>query len=231
MLKISVIIPTLNEAAQIQMVLNALAPWRAAGHEIIVVDGGSRDNTVALAGPLADVLLHSAPGRARQMNLGAAQATGELLLFLHADSLLPVDAEPAVLEAIEKQERLWGRFDVRLSGHHPLLTVVAALMNLRSCLSGIATGDQAIFVRREVFERIGAYPPIALMEDIALSRRLKRLGRPACVHSPLLSSSRRWESRGILRTIALMWWLRLAYFLGADPKRLARWYRDARESG
>lgn len=231
MLKISVIIPTLNEAAHIRTVLNALAPWREGGHEIIVVDGGSRDDTEALARPLVDELLHSAPGRARQMNCGAVRATGELLLFLHADSLLPQDAEQAVLEAIEKQGCLWGRFDVRLSGRHPLLAVVALLMNLRSCLSAIATGDQAIFVRREVFERIGAYPPIALMEDIALSRRLKRLGRPACVHSPLLSSSRRWESRGILRTIALMWWLRLAYFLGVDPKRLARWYRDARESG
>jgi rSAM/selenodomain-associated transferase 2 len=217
--KLSIIIPTLNEAVQIRAALEALAPLRGSGHEVIVADGGSADGTVRLAEPLCDRLAVSASGRAVQMNAGARYATGEALIFLHADTRLPPDADLLVADAVK--DRLWGRFDVDIEGRHPLLRVVAGAMNLRSRLTGIATGDQAIFVRRDAFT---GFPEIALMEDIAFSREMKRRGAPACLRERVSTSGRRWESRGVLRTIVLMWRLRLLYFLGARPERLARLY-------
>ena len=221
---IAIVLPVLNEEAQVAVCLRALQPLREQGCELIVADGGSRDRTLALAEPLADRLVSSPRGRAAQMNAGARQASGEILWFLHADSLPPPDAASLIRVALADPGRHWGRFDVRLSGRQPLLRVVETLMNLRSRLTGIATGDQGIFVRRALFERIGGYPAIALMEDIALCRRLKTYGRPVCLRQRLQTSSRRWERDGISRTILLMWRLRLAYFLGADPARLARIY-------
>jgi rSAM/selenodomain-associated transferase 2 len=159
------------------------------------------------------------------MNAGAGAAQGAVLWFLHADTLPPPQAGTLLLDGLARSGRDWGRFDVRLSGAHPLLRVVEWLMNLRSRLTGIATGDQGMFVRREVFERLGGFPDIELMEDIALSRALKRLGVPLCLDTPLQCSSRRWEQGGIVRTILLMWSLRLAYALGMSPTRLLRWYR------
>jgi rSAM/selenodomain-associated transferase 2 len=221
---VSIIIPTLNEAGQIVATLQALQPLRAAGQEVIVVDGGSSDDTVALARPLADTL-PSPRGRSRQMNAGAAQARGDILLFLHADTTLPQHALPAMLDGLSHSGRAWGRFDVRLSGRQAMLRVIERMMNWRSRVTGIATGDQAMFVRREVFQAVGSFPDIALMEDIALSRTLKRTcGAPLCLSTPVVTSSRRWEEHGILRTMLLMWRLRLAYFLGASPARLARLY-------
>lgn len=227
MSRISTILPVLNEEAHIITCLNALQSLRGPDGELIVVDGGSRDRTVALAEPLADRVIGSSRGRATQMNAGARQASGDILWFLHADSLPPPDAATLIPAALAQPDRDWGRFDVRLSGRHPLLRVVEILMNARSRLTDIATGDQGLFVRREVFERVGGYPPIPLMEDIALSRLLKRHSRPACLRQRLTVSSRRWESNGLLRTILLMWRLRLAYFFGADPERLARIYYRA----
>jgi len=191
-------------------------------HEIIVVDGGSNDATQAQVGNRA-MLISSRAGRAIQLNTAAQIATGELLLFLHADSRLPPPALNALLLAANAGAQ-WGRFDLRLSGHHPMLRIVEKLVNWRSRLSGIATGDQGIFVRQELFSQLGGYPPIPLMEDIALCRQLKKIIRPVCLQHPLTSSSRRWETRGIIRTILLMWWLRLAYFCGVSPQRLASWY-------
>ncbi|HEU0282595.1 MAG TPA: TIGR04283 family arsenosugar biosynthesis glycosyltransferase [Gallionella sp.] len=227
MKRISVIIPALNEAANIPNVLLALAPLRSRGHEVIVVDGGSSDGTAALATPLADRVLHASRGRALQMNAGARAAEGEMLWFLHADTLPPPNADELILQALAQGRRGWGHFDVRLSGTGALLRMVAFMMNRRSRLSGIATGDQGIFVRREVFEHAGGFPEISLMEDIALSRVLKRHSRPAHAAQGLVTSSRRWEQRGVWRTILLMWRLRLAYFLGADPRKLAGLYGDA----
>lgn len=221
---ISIILPVLNEEAHIVACLHVLQPLRGPESELIVVDGGSRDRTLTLAEPLADRVIAGSRGRAEQMNAGARQASGAILWFLHADSLPPPDAAILIRAALAQPNRHWGRFDVRLSGRHPLLRVVETLMNLRSRLTGIATGDQGTFVRREVFERVGGYPLIALMEDIALSRLLKRHSRPVCLRQRLTTSSRRWESSGILPTILLMWRLRLAYFFGADPDRLARIY-------
>jgi rSAM/selenodomain-associated transferase 2 len=230
MRSIAIIIPALNEAATLEATLRPLQSWRRAGHQLILVDGGSSDDTVSVARPLVDRVLGSAPGRALQMNLGAEAACGDLLLFLHADTRLPPEADRLILRAVE--HRRWGRFDVRLSGGHWLLRAVERMMNWRSCLSGIATGDQGIFVERELFERVGGFPELPLMEDIVLSKRLKRAaGRPACIHIPLVTSSRRWEQNGILRTILLMWRLRLAFFLGVPANRLARQYRYNQGAG
>lgn len=223
---LSIIIPTLNEAPGITSTLKALQAMRARGSEIILVDGGSQDGTPKLARPFVDRLLVAPRGRARQMNAGAAEAQGSVLLFLHADTLLPEDADHAVLSAVgdEANGRLWGRFDVNIDGSSPWLKVVACMMNLRSRLSGIATGDQAIFVTRAAFQAVGGFPDIPLMEDIALSKALKRLGPPVCLTARVSTSGRRWEQDGVWRTILLMWWLRLRYFFGADPHRLALEY-------
>jgi len=221
--KLSIIVPTLDEARDIVERLEALQRLRALGHEVIVADGGSRDGTPDLARPLADRVVLAPRGRASQMNAAARQASGSALLFLHADTRLPPEADSAVRAALAA--RTWGRFDVRIEARHPLLRVVALMMNLRSRLTGIATGDQAIFVRRDTFEALGGYAEIPLMEDVELTRRLRRAGRPACLRARVSTSGRRWESRGVLRTIVLMWRLRLAYFFGADPARLADRYR------
>lgn len=224
-MRLSIIVPVLDEAAGIERHLAALAPLRARGHEVIVVDGGSGDATVALSRPHADRIIIASRGRALQMNAGAAEARGEALLFLHADTSLPDGADELIGASIGTGDRVWGRFDVRITGRHPLLAVVAHLMNLRSRWTGIATGDQALFVRREAFARTGGFPAIALMEDIALSAALRRIGPPACLRACVVTSGRRWEKHGVVRTIAHMWRLRLAYFFGADPDRLARRYR------
>ena len=214
------IVPALNEAGRIGATLAALQPLRRAGHEVVVVDGGSDDGTAELAAAGCDRVVAARRGRALQMNAGARTATGDALVFLHADTRLPADAETMVLAALK--DHAWGRFDVRIEGRHRLLRLVACGMNLRSRLTGIATGDQAIFVRRDAF---AGFPEIALMEDIAFSKRMKRAGWPACLRARVTTSGRRWEQRGVLRTILLMWRLRLAYALGADPARLAERYR------
>jgi rSAM/selenodomain-associated transferase 2 len=221
---LSVVIPVLNEAHGIEATLHALAELQQRGVEVVVVDGGSADNTTRLARQHVSAVLTAPRGRARQMNAGAAQARGAVLLFLHADTQLPPDADRLVLGAIESGG-IWGRFDVRITGTAWMLRVVAALMNARSRWSGIATGDQAIFVRRDVFERLGGFPDQPLMEDIELSKRLRQAYRPACLRAKVATSGRRWESRGVWRTIFLMWCLRWRYWRGETPERLAEAYR------
>ncbi len=225
--KISVIIPVLNEANEINQCLTALLPMKKAGHEIIVVDGGSTDDTCDLANPSADQVITAARGRARQMNTGAAFASGDILLFLHADTRLPKQPDQLILAATANCTSFWGRFDVRLSGNLWLLRIVEAGMNFRSRMSGICTGDQAIFVNRELFKRVGGFDDIELMEDIALSRKLRKRIRPICLEDKLVTSSRRWETAGVLSTILKMWCLRLAYSIGFNPSRLARFYEQA----
>lgn len=226
-MKLSIIVPALNEAARVEATLASLAPMRARGHEVIVVDGGSSDATRSLAAPLADRVLPAPRGRASQMNAGAALARGDVHLFLHADSRLPESADRLVAEALESSGRAWGRFDVAIEGTHPMLPVIAWFMNARSRLTGIATGDQSMFVRRDAFARVGGFPALALMEDVALSKRLKTVSRPACVRARTLTSGRRWEANGVFRTMVLMWRLRLAFFFGASSERLARIYEGA----
>jgi rSAM/selenodomain-associated transferase 2 len=224
MATLSIIVPTLNEADGIVDALSALQTLRAHGAEVIVVDGGSEDGTADLAQPLCDRVLIASRGRAAQMNAGAALARGDILLFLHADTRLPPDADRLVAAGLATHDVAWGRFDVRIAGRHPLLPLIAVFMNLRSRLTGIATGDQAQFAERREFVAVGGFPNIPLMEDIALSRLLKRRGRPLCLSARATTSGRRWETKGVLCTIVLMWRLRLAFFLGADPTDLARRY-------
>jgi rSAM/selenodomain-associated transferase 2 len=224
MSKLSIIMPVLDEGEGIAAALDALAALRARGSEVIVVDGGSRDTTVQQARPRADRVILASRGRAAQMNAGAKQASSDVLLFLHADTRVPADVDHVVLKGLEGSGRVWGRFDIKIDGRAPVLAAVAWFMNLRSRLTGIATGDQAMFVRRGAFQAVGGFPAIALMEDIALCKRLKRVSRPLCLRELVTTSGRRWEKKGVLSTIILMWRLRLAYFFGADPKELARQY-------
>ncbi|MFA7416556.1 MAG: TIGR04283 family arsenosugar biosynthesis glycosyltransferase [Rhizobium sp.] len=220
MASMSIIVPVLNEAPCIAAMLEALGDLRAAGVEIIVVDGGSTDATVELASPLADHVLIASPGRACQMNAGTTVARGDILLFLHADTFLPTGAVDLVNHALNAVHS-WGRFDVRIEGRSAWLPVVATMMNWRSRLTGIATGDQAMFVSRAAIDAVGGFPDIPLMEDIALSRRLRKIGRPACLRAQVVTSGRRWEKNGFWKTIALMWRLRLRYFFAADARQLA----------
>jgi rSAM/selenodomain-associated transferase 2/rSAM/selenodomain-associated transferase 1 len=222
--RLSVVVPVLDEAPGIAATLAALTPLRATGHEVIVVDGGSHDDTVARARPLADRVIGAARGRASQMNAGAAIARHDVLLFLHADTRLPPGADAMIARAIESG-RHWGRFDVAIDGRSRWLPLISAAMNLRSRLTGIATGDQGMFVERGLFASVGGFPPIALMEDIELSSLLKRrAGRPASLRERVRTSGRRWDRDGAWRTIALMWKLRLAWLLGVDAGTLARRY-------
>ncbi len=223
-MKLSVVVPTLDEAPRLAAFLAPLTALRAAGHELIVVDGGSRDATLEIAAAHADRVLRAPRGRAAQMNTGATLATGDVLLFLHADCRLPERVAEVVAGSRDSGAR-WGRFDVALEGRSRMLPLVAALMNGRSRLTGISTGDQALFVQRTLFDAVGGFPPLALMEDVAMSRALKAVaGPPACLRERVIASGRRWDDEGAWRTIARMWALRFAYWRGEDTRELARRY-------
>ena len=226
-MRISIVVPALNEASVLAASLDALAPLRAGGHEVVVADGGSGDATVSIAQPRVDRVIAAPRGRAAQMNAGAAQTRGDVLLFLHADTRLPDDAPGAVERALAGGAQ-WGRFDVTIDGRARVLPLIAKMMNVRSRATGIATGDQAMFVSRAAFERVGGFPPIPLMEDIALSKTLRRVaGRPACLRQRVVTSGRRWDENGALATIAAMWRLRFDYWRGVDPAALAARYWSA----
>ncbi|HET7314423.1 TIGR04283 family arsenosugar biosynthesis glycosyltransferase, partial [Salinisphaera sp.] len=225
---LSIVVPVYREATIVAGALQALAPLRRRGAEVIVVDGGSDDDTLALARPYADRAFVAGRGRATQMNAGARVARGDILLFLHADTRLPAAADDYIKRGLADSARVWGRFDVHIDGGGAMLAVIAALMNRRSRLTGIATGDQAVFTTRAAFARVGGFPEQALMEDIAICRRLKRLSPPLCLRARVATSGRRWTRQGLLQTVALMWGLRAAYFCGVSPARLALWYRHVR---
>lgn len=231
-MRLAVIVPVLNEAPSIEGALAALAPLRARGATVIVVDGGSEDETRARALGGADAVLGAPRGRAAQMNAGARHALADrsigALLFLHADTRLPADADRSIATACAGRTLAWGRFDVRIEGRSAALALVAATMNLRSRWTGICTGDQCLFATRGLFEALGGFAPLPLMEDVEFSRRARRHAWPTALRMRATTSGRRWERRGVLRTVLLMWRLRLAYFLGADPARLAAVYHDAR---
>ena len=222
---LSIVMPVLNEAAGLGAALQSLAPFSARGAQLIVADGGSSDGTSALAQAAGATVINAPRGRAVQMNAGAQQAGAGVLLFLHADTLLPEDADRLIAQALADGSAVWGRFDVRIAGQSRMLRVVAALMNLRSRWSGIATGDQAMFMTRAAFDAVGGFPAQPLMEDIEISKRLRRLSRPACLRAKVLTSGRRWETRGVWRTVLLMWRLRFAYWRGEAPEHLAELYR------
>lgn len=221
---LSIVIPALNEAEALPRLLDDLAAARRRGAEIVVADGGSTDGTVDAVSERVDRVVEGARGRAEQLAAGVSAATGEVIWLLHADSRVDPASDLHIVWEMEHSGRPWGRFNVRLDGNHPLLRVVETAMNVRSRLTGIATGDQGIFVRRDVLERAGGIPQQPLMEDVELSKRLKRIAPPLCLLHRIVTSARRWESRGILRTVAQMWWLRLVYYLGAHPENLHRRY-------
>lgn len=223
----SIIIPTLNEAESIRSCLLALQSLRKHC-EIIVADGGSTDNTRNQALSLVDHIISSPQSRAKQMNSGAAYATGEVLIFLHADTYLPDNALVTLQQQLKSSNKHWGRFDIQLDNPHFLLKIISQLMNWRSRLTSIATGDQVIFVTRAVFLEIGGYPEIDLMEDIALCTLLKKISPPLCLRAKVTSSARRWKHNGIIKTMLLMWLLRLRYFLGANPLELAQLYHTGK---
>jgi rSAM/selenodomain-associated transferase 2 len=229
--RLAIIVPVLDEAAQVEASLAALAELRQRGARVIVVDGGSRDATVRLAAPLCDRVIAAPRGRALQMNAGARCEEGrgaDVLLFLHADVRLPSEADRLIFRALSNAQACWGRFDVTLQGRSPGLGLIGTLMNLRSRATGICTGDQAIFVEQGAFVALEGFAPIALMEDVEFCRRARRLSAPLALRPPVIVSARRWDQAGLAHTVLRMWWLRLAYFMGADPQRLAQRYRNAR---
>ena len=227
-MRLSIVIPALNEASNIVVTLAPLQAMRSRGVEVILVDGGSTDATKLFAAPLADRMIDSSKGRAKQMNAGAKVAAGDTLLFLHADSRLPVDADRLLLDALQSTSRQWGRFDVSIEGSHFFLPAIAWFMNHRSRLTGIATGDQGLFMTRASFTAAGEFADIPLMEDVAICAALKNGGAPICLKQRITTSGRRWEKHGVWRTILLMWRVRLAYFFGADPVNLHRVYYGAK---
>ena len=218
-----IIVPALNESSDLARQLQSLQPFRQRGARVVVVDGGSDDDTLEIARAHADLALVAPRGRASQMNAGAAACPADVLLFLHADTRLPACADALVRRAT-LGGRGWGRFDVHIDSARPPIRLVCSLMNWRSRCTGIATGDQAIFVRHELFRSVGGFPDLPLMEDIAMSKVLKQHGPPACLRARVTTSARRWERHGVWSTIVLMWRLRAAYFFGADPARLAKQY-------
>ena len=230
-MRLSIVIPVLNEVDGIATFLSSLQSLRKDGHEIIVADGGSDDGTAQRAAPFADQVIRCPRGRAAQMNAGAALAHGDVLLFLHADCLLPDGSNALILDGLKSHQRRWGHFDTRLSGGRSMFRVVEWFMNTRSRLTQIVTGDQGLFVERALFTSIGGFPAIALMEDIAISRRLKQVAAPLCLSAKIVSSSRRWKKNGVWRTIWLMWRLRYAYWRGVDPADLANIYYPRSSNG
>jgi len=221
--KISIIIPVLNEEINLSQISSHLQLIRQQGHDVIIVDGGSVDNTLVIAYEITDKVVVSKAGRALQMNSGADIASGEVLLFLHADTLLPDNALQTIIDLFQKKN-YWGRFNVRLSSNKNIYRLIERLMNLRSCLTSIATGDQAIFIERNLFDRVGRFPEIALMEDVAISKQLKKIVKPVCLKQKVITSSRRWETKGVVSTVLLMWKLRLYYFFGMSPDKLKQLY-------
>lgn len=224
-MRISIIVPILDEAEQLPDLFAHLLPMKRAGCEIIFSDGGSRDKSKLLTRIAGYTVVESNRGRASQMNAGAAVSTGDVLLFLHADTRLPNGAAEQVRKAVMGSKHQWGHFDVRIRGRHFMLKVIGFMMNWRSRLSGIATGDQALFIRRDAFERLQGYPNQPLMEDVEMCRQLKKLSEPVCIRDCVMTSGRRWETRGIWKTILLMWYLRFRYWAGADSHDLARLYQ------
>jgi len=225
--KITIIIPVLNDVDALKILLPQLQPCREQGHELLVIDAGSSDGSIPFSRNLVDRILMTGVGRGRQMNLGAENASHSILLFLHADSRISENGFEQLLAAMSESENHWGRFDVQLDQAGFFYSVIATMMNLRSRLSGVVTGDQGMFVRSRLFHRVGGFQSISLMEDIALSKALRKHHRPVCLSSKLITSARRWEQQGIVKTIFLMWTLRLAYFLGANPDKLAEIYYPA----
>lgn len=224
MTSIAIIVPVLNEAENLTALIDQLLQFRQSVAEIVIVDGGSTDNTRQMLEDSGLEIVSASKGRAIQMNAGALHSNADILLFLHADTKLPAHAIKAIEKAISTGAD-WGRFDVQISGEHPLFKLIAFMMNWRSRLTGIATGDQVIFTRRSVFNLVGGFPEQPLMEDIEISKRLRKISRPFCLPEKVMTSGRRWQKHGVWKTILLMWRLRFAYWRGVPASKLAEYYR------
>lgn len=222
---VSIIIPVLNEEDSIKRLLQQLQLYREQGYEVVVVDGGSEDKTIAISKLLADKVIQSEPGRAVQMNTGATHARGDILWFLHADTLIPDKTVEKIQYQLNENNKDWGRFNIKLSGKKILFRIIEKMINLRSCITSIATGDQGIFIKRKAFDEVGGYSDIPLMEDIDISKKLRTRSRSVCIKETLITSSRRWEKNGILSTVLLMWRLRFLYWLGVSADKLASQYK------
>jgi rSAM/selenodomain-associated transferase 2 len=221
--KLSVIVPVINEEMNLSRIAGCLRSVIEQGHEVIIVDGGSTDNTLTIAYDITDTIIISKKGRALQMNNGASVASGDVVLFLHADTLLPENVAE-IISDVYVGENFWGRFDVRLSNEKYVYRLIECMMNMRSSLTSIVTGDQAMFFEKNLFDRIGGFPEIALMEDVEISRQLKKISKPVRLKSKVVTSSRRWETNGVVATVLLMWKLRLYYFFGVSPEKLSQMY-------
>jgi rSAM/selenodomain-associated transferase 2 len=223
LMTLSIVVPVFNEADALPDLIQRLQALQSPSVEIIFVDGGSTDTTVAQLRSAGLPTLSSCKGRAWQMNAGALHSRGDILLFLHADTQLPEQALDSIRQHITA-DRCWGRFDVQIAGRSKLLPVVAHMMNWRSRWTGIATGDQALFMQRSAFNQVKGFPEQALMEDIEMSRRLLGLSRPVCLRHKVTTSGRRWDAHGAWATVFLMWRLRWAYWLGHNADSLAQRY-------
>lgn len=222
---LSIIIPVLNEEHFLAVNKERLVSLLQEGHEILIVDGGSQDDSVSIARSLGCEVFCTRASRGHQLGYGANRSKNDVLLFLHADTHLPSHTAKMVAQALVGPEQRWGRFDVRFSNPHPVFRVIAWFMNKRSCLTGIVTGDHALFIKRELYFSCGGYRDVPLMEDVELCRRLKKHASPVCLSEEVVTSSRRWEQNGIFKTVIMMWWLRLMFFFGWSPEKLARLYR------
>ena len=225
-MKISIIIPILNEASRIPQLTEELKKLDQRSCEIIIVDGGSKDNSVEIAEHAGFKVEKTICGRAHQMNTGAIFATGSVLLFLHADTQIPENVDLLVKKIFSDNPSFcWGYFRVRISGYSKVLLIVGFMMNLRAYLTSIVTGDQVIFVKKKNFFKVGCFPEQLLMEDIELAKKLRGLSPPGCINDHVITSGRRWELHGVWRTIFLMWRLRWDYWRGIPPDKLAEKYQ------
>ena len=220
----SIIVPVLNEEVFLTRYLNVFRRFLNDGHEIIIIDGGSSDNSARLTQELGCKVLISKPSRGLQQHVGALQSENEILLFLHADTNLPNDAFSLIHQALKSSNKSWGRFDVSFSNSSLIYKIIAWMMNKRSCLTGIVTGDHIIFTTRSSYFKSGGFADIPIMEDIDISKRLKLISKPICLKHKVVTSSRKWEQQGVSKTIIKMWCLRTLFFFGVSSKRLARLY-------
>ena len=222
--KLSIIIPVLNEALFLSTQRDIFKSLISDGHEIIIVDGGSEDKSVQIARSVVNETFITKACRGYQLHFGAMKSNNDTLLFLHADSLLPEDAAILILDVLTQSNKHWGRFNISFSSTTPVFSIIAWFMNIRSCLTGIVTGDHAIFVSRDIYFKSGGFADITIMEDIDICKRLKKFSMPICLHDKVITSSRKWEAQGIIRTIFKMWCLRLLYFCGISTNRLEKLY-------
>ena len=224
MLKLSIIVPVLNEAQFLSRQHNLFKSLLREGHEIIIVDGGSEDKSVLIARSVDCETFITKASRGYQLHFGAMKSKNDTLLFMHADTLLPESATALISNVLTRSKKHWGRFDVSFNNSNLIFSIIAWFMNKRSCLTGVVTGDHAIFVNRDIYIRSGGFEDIPIMEDIEISKRLKKFSMPICLHDKVITSSRKWEAQGIIRTILKMWILRLLYFCGIPPRKLERLY-------